>query len=80
MFTVCTNIHKGKNDGSIKGKRYFDVKKNHGIFLQLGRVALLTPRACVRACMCVRARVCGCVCCVMLCVCVCVVCVCDVCA
>ena len=33
----------GKNDGSVKGKRYFQVKPNHGIFVRSSGVSVLAP-------------------------------------
>ena len=33
----------GKNDGEVKGKRYFEVQTNHGIFVRLSGVTLVAP-------------------------------------
>lgn len=31
----------GKNDGSVKGERYFDCKPNHGVFVRPSQVRIL---------------------------------------
>lgn len=36
---VILNEAKGKNDGTVQGKRYFTCEENHGIFVRQSQVS-----------------------------------------
>lgn len=36
---VILNEPKGKNDGTVQGKRYFTCEENHGIFVRQSQVS-----------------------------------------
>lgn len=38
---VILNEPKGKNDGTVKGKRYFTCKENYGIFVRQTQVSVV---------------------------------------
>ena len=38
---VILDEPKGKNDGTVKGKRYFNCKENYGIFVRQTQVAVV---------------------------------------
>lgn len=41
---VILNEAKGKNDGTVQGKRYFTCEENHGIFVRQSQVSHHTGR------------------------------------
>lgn len=72
---VILDEAKGKNDGTVQGRKYFTCDEGHGIFVRQSQV---THHACMYACVCVCTRVRVCVCArmhVCVCVCICVWCV-----
>lgn len=40
---VILDEPKGKNDGTVQGKRYFTSEENHGIFVRQSQVTLPAP-------------------------------------
>lgn len=41
---VILDEAKGKNDGTVQGKRYFTCQENHGIFVRQSQVSCGAPR------------------------------------
>lgn len=53
---VILDEAKGKNDGTVQGRKYFTCDEGHGIFVRQSQV---THHACMYACVCVCAYACG---------------------